>query len=112
MKVTCWMLGCLLFAAGASPTLAVGSTDDMGTQNVGQRSAGSSSRTRTIDSSNSGGGGDLAPPSTTRNSDAPAAASSDSSDSSATLPVSTGARQAPASHSNVGWQSLLPGSIQ
>lgn len=111
MKATCWMLGCLLSAAIASPTLASGSTDDMGTQNVGQRSAGSSSRARTIDSS-SNGGGDLVAPSTTRSSEAPVTANSENIDSTTTLPVSTGARQAPSSRSNVGWQSLLPGSIQ
>ena len=83
----------------------------MGAQDLGQRTgSGTSARARTIDSG-TGGGGDLSGPSTNRSSDVPAGAGSDG-DRTGSLPVSTGERQSPSPHSNVGWQSLLPGSIQ
>lgn len=111
MSPTRWIIGCTLVAAVSSPAMAARAADDMGTQDLGQRT-GTSARTRTIDSG-AAGGGDLSG-ATSRASDAPASASSESGDGdrSGSLPVSTGDRQAPAPHSNVGWQSLLPGSIQ
>lgn len=111
MSATRWILGCILAAAISSPALAARDAGEVGTQDLGQHSAGSSTRSRTIDSGATTGG-ELSAPSTSRSSETPATSSNDSGDAAGTLPVSTGARQAPSSHSNVGWQSLLPGSIQ
>jgi hypothetical protein len=114
MSATRWILGCTLVATVSSPVLAARAAGDMGAQDLGQRTgSGTSARARTIDSG-TGGGGDLSGPTTSRSSDAPAGTGSESGDGDRTgsLPVSTGERQAPSAHSNVGWQSLLPGSIQ
>ncbi len=110
MSATRWILGCILVATVSSPVLATRAAGDMGAQDLGQRT---SARARTIDSG-AGGGGDLSGPSTSRSNDAPAGRGSESGDGDRTglLPVSTGERLAPSPHSNVGWQSLLPGSIQ
>ena len=111
MSATRWILGCTLAAAISSPALAARDAGDLGTQDLGQHSAGSNTRSRTIDSG-AATGGELSSPTTSRSSEAPATSRNESGDGAGTLPVSTGARQAPSSHSSVGWQSLLPGSIQ
>jgi hypothetical protein len=111
MSATRWILGCILAAVIYSPTLSARGADDLGTQDLGQHSAGSNARSRTIDSGTTTGG-ELSSPSTSRSSEAPASAGNESGDGAGTLPVSTGARQAPSPRSSVGWQSLLPGSIQ
>lgn len=112
MSAARWILGCTLVATVSSPVLAARAAADMASQDLGQHT-GTSARARTIDSG-TGGGGDLSSPSSGRSSDAPAGAGSESGDGdrAGSLPVSTGERQAPTPHSNVGWQSLLPGSIQ
>ncbi len=113
MSATRWILGCILAAAISTPALAARGAGEVGTQDLGQHSAGAggSARSRTIDSGTATGG-DLSSPSTSRSSETPAATGNENSDAVGTLPVSTGARQAPSQHSNLGWQSLLPGSIQ
>ena len=56
MSATRWILGCILAAVISSPALAARDTGDLGTQDLGQHSAGSNARSRTIDSGTTTGG--------------------------------------------------------
>lgn len=111
MRATHWLIGCVLCIAGIGTAAAT---------SVGAQGLDGSART-VIDSpgqhdssSSGGGGGDVLGPPTHDNT--PASRSSDSSGdtSSNGNDHSGGASSAPASprRPHLGWQSLLPGSIQ
>lgn len=112
MSATRWILGCVLTAAVASPAMASSWSGDVDTQDIGsQHASGAASPARTVDGGASGGGGDVV--GLHRDAgDAPASSSSEAGSDGGSAPVGTSARQATSHHSSVGWQSLLPGSIQ
>jgi hypothetical protein len=75
-----------------------------------QRNGAAPAPARNVDSGASGGGGDAVGP---RQDADDGASASDAGTGSSTTPVSSSARQPNSgNHSSVGWQSLLPGSIQ
>lgn len=112
MSASRWIVGCALAAAFSSPVLASPESADLGTQDAGGQHASSGNLpARTLDSGSSSGGASALP---TRSSDAPASTSSDAGADAdnGNLPVSGSGHQPAVHHSSVGWQSLLPGSIQ
>jgi hypothetical protein len=112
MSASRWIIGLALAAAFSSPVLASPGSADLSTQDAsGQHTGGSNLPAHTLDNGSAAGGGTSALPA--RGSDAPASTSSDAgADPDSSLPVSGGGHQPAVHHSSVGWQSLLPGSIQ
>lgn len=115
MSAKHWIIGCSLAFAVSAPAAAACGSGDLGGLDVNgvQQTAGTTNRT--VDSGSTSGG-DVAGLSHPGSSAAGTVSSSDgntgSSDSGAdTGPASSSARQ-PTTHHTVGWQSLLPGSIQ
>lgn len=104
MNASHWILGCAVAALVAAPAAFAG---DLTTQDLGGVQRATSS---TVTAPTSGGTSDagLFP----HSADATPSVDTDSTDDNGNLPVSTGSRRAGTHHSSVGWQSLLPGSIQ
>lgn len=108
MSATRWILGCALTAAVTSPAMASPWSSGAATQGIGaQHSSGAPSPARNVDSGGSGGGDVLR-----HDAADESASSSEAAPDGSSAPVGTSARQPVGHHSNVGWQSLLPGSIQ
>lgn len=103
MKASRWIFGCTAAALVAAPLVAF--AGDVTTQDLGaiQHAPASSSIARPSDGGDSSG--------VSRGSDSTPASSDDSS-GSGSVPTSTSSRQPAPHRSSVGWQSLLPGSIQ
>jgi hypothetical protein len=104
MKASRWILGCTVAALIAAPLAAF--AGDVTTQDLGaiQHAPASSSIARPSDGGDSSGAA--------HGSDTTTAPGSDDSSGNGSVPVSTSSRQPTPHHSSVGWQSLLPGSIQ
>lgn len=104
MKACRWMFGWTVAVLVAAPLAAF--AGDVTTQDLGaiQHAPASSSIAHPSD------GGDGA--GAAHGSDSAPSPGSDDSAGNGNVPTSTSSRQPAPRHSSVGWQSLLPGSIQ
>lgn len=108
MNTLHWIVGGAL-AMGVAVPVAASPRATADVQDVGVQAGVSSNVSRNVDNGTSGGTLLRSP----RQETLPASASSDAgSDPAGASPGGTGERPAPMRHSSVGWQSLLPGSIQ
>lgn len=105
MKASHWISGCVIAALVAAPAAAM--ADDLTTQDLG-------SVQHTQTTSNTGGSPDGGTDTTSiaHSNDGGSGSTDNSSDGGSNVPTSTSSRQALPHRSSVGWQSLLPGSIQ